>query len=175
MRAVFALLAALCVLLAGDLASAQISWRPVNSPLGRFTAQFPGVPMVQAPNTVQTALGPLDIQSYDVDLHAAGYFAVTYTDYPAAAISMSNPDSVLEGAKNGAVTNVHGTLLDAKTIAVQGYPGRDLKIFANNQTVFQRIVLARNRLYQLIVVMPGTRPTAPPEVLRFDQGFVITH
>ncbi|HEY2370392.1 MAG TPA: hypothetical protein VGH87_28545, partial [Polyangiaceae bacterium] len=139
----------------------------------RFTVEFPGTPVVQPANPVQTAIGPVNIFSVDLDLPNVGYYAVTFTDYPPNAVG--TPDAVLEGAKNGAVSNVHGTLVDEKRITVQGNKGLDLKVVASQHTIFQRLVIAQNRLYQLIVVVSGPRATVPPDVLHFDQSFVITH
>lgn len=172
MRSLFALVAVLVVMLVSGPADAQQSWHPYASRPGRFTIEFPGTPTVQAPNPVQTAVGRVDINSVDLDLPNVGYFAATYTDYPPN--SVSNPDTVLEGAKNGAIANVHGTLLEEKKIAVQGNKGLDLKVSSGAHTIFQRLVVVQNRLYQIVVVVLGSRAVVPPEVLRFDQSFVIT-
>jgi hypothetical protein len=172
MRSILALVAILFVMLASETASAQQTWHVYASVPGRFRIEFPGTPSAQPPNPIQTAVGPVNINSVDLDLPNVGYYAATFTDYPPNAVG--NPDAVLEGAKNGAVSNVHGVLGDEKKIVVQGNKGLDLRIAASGHTIFQRLVVVQNRLYQLVVVVAGTRTVVPPEVQHFDQTFVIT-
>ncbi len=174
MRTVVALLALVFVRLASGAASAQ-QWRSFASREGRFTVDFPGTPTVAPPKPIQTAIGSVDMHMFEIDIPNVAFHAVTYTDYPPGTVADAHADSVLQGAKNGAVANVKGTLVDEKKIVVQGNKALDVKISAGQQTIFQRLVLVQSRLYQVIVVVPGVRTAAPPEVLHFMQSFVITH
>lgn len=55
--------------------------------------------------------------------------------------------SILDGAVNGAVNNVQGTLESDENINLNGYPGRKIKINAPGMELFMNAYLVDNVMY----------------------------
>ena len=53
--------------------------------------------------------------------------AVAYADYPAQLINSTDPQKILDGARNGAVTNVKGRLVSETSIDFHGLPAREVR------------------------------------------------
>jgi len=91
-------------------------------------------------------------------------FAIVYSDYPQHVIDANFSEKMLDGARDGAVKNVHGELLSEILFDFSGSQaeGRELHIKVNPKVVLRtRLILVDCRLYQLQVV------TAPQYV--FDK------
>lgn len=86
-------------------------------------------------------------------------YAVSYTDFPEDFIQRADPERVLNGGRDGAVSNVNGKLVLETQISLGTNPGRELVIDAKagdgrDATIKTRVYLVRNRLYQVMVVAP---------------------
>ena len=72
----------------------------------------------------------------------------------------------LDGAVQGAATNVQGTVKSKKTITYAGYEGRDsivtVRSGGEDLTVFARFLQVDNKLFQLQYVVPEKDLDAPP-------------
>jgi hypothetical protein len=84
-----------------------------------------------------------------------------YNDYPEFVVSSSDVGNMLDGARDGAVSNVGGTLLSENQIRLQGYPGRELWIEADvdgqEGLARARIFLVGRRMYQILVAGPKSQ------------------
>ena len=126
-----------------------------TSPEGRFsiTAQKP----FKASTQTITASGiSLPTYMFIADMGTRTDM-VAYTDYPEDVVSQSDPAKMLDGASNGAVQNVNGTLVSQDEITLDGNPGRDIVANAaakNGQevTMRARLYMVKNRLYMIIIV-----------------------
>ena len=110
--------------------------------------------------TEQTEAGPVKTVTWAVQTSTA-FYAVSVADYPAGMMKNAVPSKVLEGARDGAMANVGGTVekdlgvfLDSGT-PKKKYPGRDF----NGTTkagikLAARLFLVDDRLYQMICVSP---------------------
>jgi hypothetical protein len=121
---------------------------------GRFSVLFPGEPK-RILQSVDTPVGKIDLVLYQAGSKKTG-FIVGYSDYPQEVIDKSNLGKMLDGARDGAVGNVGGELIDEMELEFQGYPGREVEIdVAGKTTVRSRLILIDNRLYQVMVVSPS--------------------
>jgi hypothetical protein len=76
------------------------------------------------------------------------------------------PGTVLEGARDGAIANVKGKLVEGRDTAVtvpgpkagKSYPGRDYEATApQGMRISTRLILVGDRLYQIIFVRMGEK------------------
>ncbi len=154
-------------------AAATGKWKLFTSTEGRFSVQLPGTPTASNDST-PTAVGKIELHLFTVTGDKGSAWIANYSDYPAALTKLSNPNKILDGAMNGAVKGVSGTLKSKKTITVNGFPGREFEASAQQGLSFSgRIVLAENRMYQLTAVsVPGTIPKS--DVVKFFNSLTIT-
>jgi hypothetical protein len=86
--------------------------------------------------------------------------------------------SLLDGGRDGAVSNVGGALQDEKQITVAGFPGREFSFTVDSGasptgeaiTGIARVILATDRLYQLISLTTADE-TDPALVQAFFESF----
>jgi len=144
---------ALAVTLLASCSLLSQPWVEFTSPDGSFSASFPETPEEQT-QSIDTAAGPITLHGFTVDRGYIAY-AVMYSDFPSDLIQQGDPDLLLDGGVDGAVTNVQGNLVSKTTISLDGHPGREFTIESDAQqvTVKGRIFLVDNRLYQVIVVI----------------------
>lgn len=123
-----------------------------------FSILFPGEPD-QTTRTVATAAGDQQLVFYTVVSKDAA-ISVAVTTYPAGV-----PVN-LDGAVDGAATNIGGTVLSSEPITVGGAEGREGKIGSSrdgvNVAVFFRMLLTGQRLVQIQQVVTGADLGTPP-------------
>jgi hypothetical protein len=150
-------LLSLLLLLAPASGFAEESWKDHRSDECRCSAQFPGTPTAKN-QTIPSKDGPLESKMIMLEVPSSAFYAVAYVDYPKDAVAASKPDELLNGARDGAVGKVKGSLKSETKISMNGFPGRELNIDApKDLALIARIFLVKERLYQTIVVMPKAR------------------
>lgn len=118
---------------------------------GSFSVLFPGEPE-RGVQSLNTQAGKINLVMYNAGSKKSG-FVVGYADYPEKIVRESDPNKMLDGARDGAVGNVGGELIDEMVLDSYGYPARELEInVPRKATVRARLVLVGNRLYQIMVV-----------------------
>jgi hypothetical protein len=122
-----------------------------------------------------TPVGSLNLYTYALDMGELSYM-VAYSDYPSNLVRYADVDEMLDGARDGAVDNVDGTLVGERKIRLQGYPGRELWIeatMAGKQGLAQaRIYMVGSRLYQIIA--GGLKDSFPAgDAERFLNSFLL--
>lgn len=147
-------LSVILVFLAVTASCQGTRWEEFSSAEGAFTVLMPGDPEAQV-DTVNTAAGRLDLHSFMVE-QGDRVYGVSYADYPEVAVEGSDPETMLDGARDGAVANVQGTLLSELIISLEGHPGREIKVevAGGEYTLQARIFLVDSRLYQILVGTP---------------------
>lgn len=134
----------------------QPQWQQIGSQDGRFALMMPEFPEYDV-QEVLTPVGPLDLHIFSVSSEDSVFMAA-YNDYPEFVVSSSDVGKMLDGARDGAVSNVDGTLLSENQIRLQGYPGRELWIEADvdgeEGLARARIFLVGRRMYQILVAGP---------------------
>jgi hypothetical protein len=126
----------------------------------RFSVRMPGTPKRDV-ITAQTAAGPVPITAYITEGGEDG-FSLSVLKVPAGV------KGDLEGAIQGATSSVQGTLKENRSTRYQGFPARDARITnaadqnGNKGTVFARVILADDRVFQLQFVTGGADVKSPP-------------
>jgi hypothetical protein len=149
-------------------------WRTFTSKNGHFAILMPGTPKSDV-DSVETLIGTVDLHSFTVETSDFAYF-VAYGDFPPAFVQNADTDAMLDGARDGALEDVRGTLVSERRISVQGFPGRELWIEATvsgqKGLAQARMILVGNRFYQVLVAGPKER-FAESQAERFLNTFQV--
>lgn len=138
---------------------------------GRFTVLLPGKPERQN-NSIDTAVGKIDLVMYMAGSRKAGCVA-GYCDYPQQYINSTDPQKLLEGARDGAVANVNGRLVSETQVDFHSKPARQFVIEVPNKAfVTARVILIGPRLYQLMLIAP-TNQGHEEDISRFFDSFTV--
>lgn len=151
-RAGASALVLLCAALAG--CAPALDWRELSVPEGKFSALLPCKPRHET-RTFSTAAGMLTMTMYACGLKR-GTMAVTYTDYPVAALAAGGAREQIDAARDALLRNIGAGSHAEEEVAIAGLPGR--QVYAEGRAGAQgarlkvRFVVAGNRLYQIAYV-----------------------
>ncbi len=148
---------------------AQSEWQLFMSTEGRFSVRMPGKP-TESDQPIKDTLGDLRLKSFAAEDSGITY-TLFYVDFPDTA-QRANPSDLL----NAALTRVEGTntVTSQKKIDVQGNPGVQVEGENGNKGYMRYMaVLAKTRLYELIVLSPS-KGVSTQEVTRFIDSFKLT-
>jgi hypothetical protein len=139
---------------------------------GKFSVVFPGDPELSTQDVaVQDTTSTMNIAMYATDQVA---YMVAFNDYPEDMVAGNDPDTMLDGARDGAVSNVSGTLDSEERITINDFPGRYLVVSVEGGRVYLRIYIVNNRLYQAMVVNPDSGGISMGEITDFLDSFTLT-
>jgi hypothetical protein len=162
------------LLVAGALLAGcgETTWSEYSSAEGAFSVLMPGTPTEQT-QAQDTEMGTIDVHSFTFEEGDVAYL-VGYNVFPAAVIGAASSDSMLDGARDGQVNAVKGTLVNEQKITLGAYPGRELEIQIEDSdgtlSLRSRTFLVRDRLYQVMVVGPKGQSTSP-DTTKFLDSF----
>jgi hypothetical protein len=130
-----------------------------------YAVEMPGQWTVTSQDT-STAVGSVKVHMATVDMGAVAYMSM-YNEYPAQLINGNPVAPILDGARNGAVQNVKGTLRQEDKITISNLEARQLVIDSPRGIVIKmRYFLLANVLVQALVAgPPGIEDQ--PEAKRF--------
>jgi len=127
-------------------------WKKYKAEDLAILAYFPGEPE-RSVQEVPTAVGKLDMHmimytptSNDKNM----IYSAIRSDYPESQfenVDSSYNDTILDGAVNGAVSNVNGTLKSDEKITFNGYPGRSIKISAQGMFLYINAYLVDSTMF----------------------------
>jgi hypothetical protein len=126
-------------------------WKPYPYPADGFSASFPSKPSFDKQN-VATGTGTAEYHSYTAE-DAATALIAGVTDF-GPTLAGKDPDVILQGAKNGAVTNSKGKLVSEKPITLGASHGIEFVIDSDSARVTARVYLVGTSIYELIVASP---------------------
>lgn len=163
-RRVFVGVAVLCF---GVAFSAQAQeWKPYSYPMDGFRASFPSEPQLQKSN-VPTAAGTFELRAYIVPTSSGALF-IGVCDYGGKAAGM-DPDTLLQGSKQGALKNVNGHLLSESKVMLGIYHGLEFESENDTMHFSARLYMVGDTLYQVLVASPiGSNV---PDTARFLDSF----
>ena len=106
--------------------------------------------LVETTESKDSVAGKLEIHIFSGS-YANNAYSVMYVDYPASG---ADPQKMLDGGRNGALSSSGRSLVSEKVIALNGYPGRELVINSissgtEDVTAYEREYLVKNRMYIL--------------------------
>lgn len=142
------------------------NWQTYSYPADGFSASFPGTPTEQKQN-VPTVAGTFELRAYLVETGQSAVF-VGVCDY-GNAVAGRDPDSVLQGAENGAISNVSAHLVSSSKITLGVYHGMQFEAENTSMHFSARIYLVGTTLYQTLTASPLSAPYAG--VTRFLDSF----
>jgi hypothetical protein len=134
-------------------------WIEYRSDEGGFTLLLPGEPEVNTQLT-DTDAGSVELTMALTEMsnYAAG---VSFNDIPAGA--QADPDTLLQGGRDGAAANLNGAVISDKPIELNGYPGLEFVVETpNNLHYVARIFIVNDRLYQVLFL------AARDDIAQFD-------
>jgi hypothetical protein len=148
------------------------TWETING--DGFTLSMPGTPS-KNDSTIPSAAGPLQLRMYTLSKGFEG-FITGYTEYPDIVFSSSKPEDLLDGAQNGAISNVKGEVTSQRSITVAGNPGREIVGTSPAQNVgfTARVILAKPRMYMLVYTQYDKDKPISGDGQKFLDSFQIT-
>jgi hypothetical protein len=115
---------------------------------------MPGTPSYEKTNT-STAVGAIDMHMFSLNIKQDAAYMIMYSDYP-EIVTRANPESLLDGGRNGALANTKGKLIGEQSMSLDGFPGREIVIEVPGKGIMKlRAFLVRQRLFQVLAV--GTK------------------
>jgi hypothetical protein len=118
-----------------------------------YAVDMPGTWTTTAQDT-PTAVGPVKVHMATVDTGAVAYMSM-YNEYPAQLVKGQPVAPILDGARNGAVQNVKGTLRQEDKITISNFEARQLIIDSPRGIVIEmRYFMKDNVLVQALVAGP---------------------
>ena len=156
----------------GTAAHGQPEFKAFASSAGRYKGVFPGAVKTETVD-VKGEKATLKLNVDSVELRAGTAFLVTFIDVPdevAKQPTGQRLDKVRDGNKGA-----DGKVVEDKelTLGVEKYPGRDLLIEKPGGFLRNRVVIAGNRLYEVMVQGPKDVVTSP-SADRFIASFEVT-
>jgi len=142
------------------------NWQTYTYSADGFSASFPSNPELQKKN-IPTDAGTFELRSYIGEDGEVAVF-VGVTDY-GAQIQGKDPNTLLQGAKNGAMESASAHLLREKPITLGVYQGLEFEAESDAAHFYARIYLVGTSLYQTLVVSPLGTPY--PDTVRFLDSF----
>ena len=142
----------------GDAAG---GWVDFESAEGNFRVELPVEPVRQE-ETVPSDVGPLQAVLFAATTDPGSSYSIAYTDYPEAVLQVE-PGAVLDGAVQGAATNVSGTVQSSTKLEAEGFPAVDYVINVDDGQLQARGILVDRRIYLL------QRAGAQPDEAGFRQ------
>jgi len=134
--------------------NAPAAWQEFSSAEGNFAVLMPGTPTHEKTST-NTAVGPIDMHMFTLNIKRDAAYMVMYNDYP-EIVTKASPEALLDGGRNGALANTKGKLIGEQSISLDGFPGREIVIDVPGKGLMKvRAFLVRQRLFQVLAV--GTK------------------
>ncbi len=146
--------------------AAAPEWKAYSYPSDGFAASFPLEPQLQK-RDVPTAKGSFELRSYIAEIEPVAIF-VGVCDY-GSAVADEAPDTMLQGAKDGALKNSGSHLTREKQITLGIYKGIEFEAESDSAHFYARIYVVGDTLYQTLVVNPIDKPYA--DTVRFLDSF----
>jgi hypothetical protein len=168
LRALLLILIAFVLIPVG--AGAQ-TWAEYRPPGGGFSLDMPGAWNTEVMN-IDTAIGQVKGYTATVEVGGVGYMSM-YIPYPPDRVRGRPVGPMLDGARNGAVANVHGQLRSEEQVTIDNHPGRQITIDAPNDMVLvQKFFVLDATLIQAIAGgHPGVEKD--PNTIRFLQSLKV--
>ncbi|MFI5098190.1 MAG: hypothetical protein ACHQT6_09490 [Candidatus Acidiferrales bacterium] len=141
-------------------------WNSYSNASDGFRASFPSAPEPQKRN-VPTDAGTFELRSYVAQVAPYAFF-IGVCDY-GAQTNGSDPDTLLQGAKHGALTNSNSHLVSESKLTLGIYHGIQFEAESDTAHFSARIYMVGDTLYQTLVVSPVGK--IHPDTARFLDSF----
>jgi hypothetical protein len=150
--------------------SPKPNWQEFIGPEGDFSIQLPGTPK-ESVSTSNPDIGEVTIHMFNVPMGKYAY-VVAYSDYPSDFVQNNGAKKILEGARDGALSNTGGKLLEETSLDLNGDPGLGLKVESpDGKNLAQaKMYMVGTRLYQIFVAGPKDEEGSP-DIQKYFESF----
>ncbi len=172
----FQLLALLLSL--ASLATGQKNNYNLNFEEGKYSINFPSEPIETRQAIPVEGIGDIEMVAMMYEQSQQKVFMIAHADYPEAMVQAAKKadknavSTIVDNAKQGAVSQMNLTIKKEKKITLQGHTG--IFFVANNSEVHTQyqIFLVGNRLYQIAILSQG-KAVGKAEAKQFFKSFKI--
>lgn len=147
-------------------------WTTFTIPDGKASALMPGRPRLQTQPMNVPGAGFITLRLHLLEAPGKDVgFALGYCDYPLHMMRGANIEMMLDGARDGAVRNVNGTLVSENQINVQGNSGREIHATIPQGDLRARFFIVGNRMYMLMAIEGRGESIPEADRTRFFDSF----
>jgi hypothetical protein len=148
------------------------SWETISD--SGFSISMPGKP-AKSDSTVPSAAGPLPLRMYTLSKGYEGYFT-GYSEYPDIVFTASEPEEILNGAQQGAISNIKGEVTSQRSITIDGHPGREIVGTSPEQNIgfTARVYLAKPRIYMVVYTQYDKSKPVSADGKKYLDSFKLT-
>jgi hypothetical protein len=159
------LLAAAAIAAIATPCAAQASWGEFKPRDAAYTIQMPGEWTI-GERKAPTPSGELPMHMASVKMNNRAYMTI-YFSVPEEKVAGQSITAMLDGVRNGVISNGKDTLRSEQRVTVGQYPAREIIIDSPGSSVFvARFFFIRNTMVQAIVAgPPGVEKE--PDTVRF--------
>ncbi len=149
-----------------------LQWLEFTVKDGGFAIWMPGEPSAET-EVLSTPDGMVALQGFAIEKTGLG-FVVAYGDYPAAA-QLNNREVILANAAAGLLQVAREEFQEYevtsdRAIALEHYPGKELKLQSSDDRLTLRLYLVKQRLYILAVSQKNPGSSAE-DIAKFFDSF----
>ena len=101
-----------------------------------------------------------------------GQFQIVYVDRDTPADTPENSQAIFNNARN--IATSHGQLTGESELSASGHPGREYRVKTDGGTQIERVYLAGNRVYVLVVFVPESWSCKVDSAVKVLDTFEIT-
>jgi hypothetical protein len=132
----------------------QPQWKSFTPPDGRFTILMPGQPEKNS-ETQKTYMGEINLEMFVAQPPKQEVaYVVVYNDFPYSYGQMTNPQTILNNARDMALKTTQSNLISQRDIrSSNGHPGKEM-VYVNTggKITRSRMYVAEGRLYQVMAI-----------------------
>lgn len=171
---ILVLMIGLSIILGG--CSADNTQKVISSAEGNFTVTLPpGYPSAEkSTQNVGSAIGNIGLTIFASE-NSNGCCMICFCDYPDEIIEKSNIGDLLDGARNGALANIKGTMEKEEPYSVEGNQGRKVyfSLTAGQKKGYGQAIflVVKSRLYQMMFLSTKKENPGKPEIQEFFKSF----
>jgi hypothetical protein len=132
----------------------QPQWKLFTPPDGRFTILMPGNPNRET-QYQKTYMGEINLEIFVAQPPKQQVaYVVTYNDFPYSYGEMSDPQTVLNNARDMALKTTKSNLISQRNIrSSNNHPGKEIEyINSGGKITKSRMYVAQGRLYQVMAI-----------------------
>ncbi|BAY75534.1 hypothetical protein NIES25_19800 [Nostoc linckia NIES-25] len=132
----------------------QPKWKLFTAPDGRFSILMPGRPNRET-QFQKTYMGEINLEIFVAQPPKQQVaYIVTYNDFPYSYGEMSDPQAVLNDARDMALKTTQSNLISQRNIrSSNNHPGKEIEyINSGGKITKSRMYIAEGRLYQVMAI-----------------------
>ncbi|MCC5651176.1 hypothetical protein LC609_15295 [Nostoc sp. XA013] len=132
----------------------QPKWKLYTAPDGRFTILMPGSPGRNT-QSQKTYMGEIDLEIFVAQPPKQQIaYVVAYNDFPYSYGQITDPQTVLNNARDMALKTTKSNLISQRNIrSYNNHPGKEIEyINSGGKITRSRMYVAEGRLYQVMAI-----------------------